>query len=125
MKPCHHEKGYMLLEVILALGILSGALCAIISSLGGCLAASRSVQNSTRVVMLLANKSAEFRLDRSQDVLDQEGVFEEAEGFGWRRALEKTDSAGLWRQTITVSWTERGQPATDSLVEYRHLPQKQ
>ncbi len=125
MKPRHHEKGYMLLEVILAVALVAAGLGALMDCLGRCLAASRSVQNYTRAEMLLANKSAEFRLDRAQDALDQEGVFEEADGFAWRRTLEKAEPEGLWRQTITVSWVERGQPATDSIVEYRYLPQKQ
>lgn len=125
MKLHQQEKGYMLLEVILAMALVAAALGALMDCLGRCLAASRSVQNYTRAEMLLANKSAEFRLDRAQDALDQEGVFEEADGFAWRRAFEKAEPEGLWRQTITVLWTERGQPATDSLVEYRYLPQKQ
>ena len=119
------ESGYILLEVILAVAVAAVGLCVLMDCLGRCLAAARSIQAYTLSEMLLANKSCEFRLDRSQDTLDQEGTFDDHPGVVWRRTFEATDTTGLWRQTLTVSWQERGRTATDSIVEYRYFPQKQ
>ena len=69
--------------------------------------------------ILLANKSFEFRTERPTDILDQEGEFEDYPGFSWSRKLDRTDTDGLWTQTITVYWYERGKLASDWVVEYR------
>lgn len=120
-----NRSGYILLEVILAVSLVAVGLCVLMDCLGRCLAAARSVQTYTVAEMLLANKSCEFRLDRAKDTLDQDGTFDDHPEFSWRRTLEATDTQGLWRQTVTVSWEERGRTATDSVVEYRYMPLKQ
>jgi len=114
----------MLLEVIIATAVIATAMFAILDSLGGCIAAARSVQNTSLVETLLANKAGEFRTERATDYLDQEGPFEGRTGFTWDRKFEATDSEGLWKQTITVYWHERGKLVSDSITEYRYLPQK-
>jgi hypothetical protein len=115
----------MLLEVILAVTLLAISMVAIIGSLSQCLAAARAVQSYSTSEILLANKSFEFRTERPTDILDQEGEFEDYRGFSWSRKLDGTDTEGLWKQTITVYWYERGKLASDSVVEYRYLPDKQ
>ncbi len=120
-----HCAGYILLEVVLAVVIVAVGLGVLMDCLGRCLAAARSIQTYSVAEMLLANKSGEFRIERANDLLDQEGLFEEYPGFTWRRWFEPTETQGLWRQILTVSWEERGQTVTDSLVEYRYLPRKQ
>jgi len=117
--------GYILLEVILAVALVGLSLGVLMDSLGRCLAAARSIQNYTRAELLLAGKLSEFRLDRAADVLDQEGDFPDHPGFTWRRHFEPTAIKGLWEQTITVSWMERNRIVSDSVVEYRYLPEKQ
>ncbi len=125
--PRRRAGGFLLLEVILAVTLLAISMVAIIASLGQCLAAARSVQSYSTSEILLANKSFEFRTERPTDILDQEGEFPDYPGFSWTRKLEGTgsDTEGLWKQTITVYWYERGKLASDSVVEYRYLPDKQ
>ena len=119
------DSGFMLLEVILAVTLLAISMVAIIGSLSQCLAAARAVQSYSTSEILLANKSFEFRTERPADIFDQEGEFDDYPGFSWSRKLEGTDSEGLWKQTITVYWYERGKLASDSVVEYRYLPLKE
>ena len=121
----HGDGGFMLLEVILAVALLAISLFALIDSLGRCVAAARAVQNYSISETLLANKSFEFHAERSGDILDQDGTFADYPGFAWSRKFEGTDTDGLWQQTITVSWYERGTLVSDSVTEYRYLPQKQ
>lgn len=123
--PQRRAGGFMLLEVILAVALLAISMFAIIESLSRCLAAARAVQSYSTSEILLANKSFEFRTERPTDILDQEGEFEDYPGFSWSRKLDRTDTDGLWTQTITVYWYERGKLASDSVVEYRYLPDKQ
>jgi type II secretory pathway pseudopilin PulG len=123
--PRRRDSGFMLLEVILAVTLLAISMVAIIGSLGQCLAAARAIQSYSTSEILLANKSFEFRTERPTDILDQEGEFDDYPGFSWSRKLEGTDTEGLWTQTITVYWYERGKLASDSVIEYRYLPDKQ
>jgi Tfp pilus assembly protein PilV len=118
------QRGFMLLEVIVATALLAISLFAIIEALGRCVAAARGVENYAIAQTLLANKSFEFRVERPTDYLDQDGTFEDYPAFKWSRHFEMTDTEGLFKQTITVYWQERGITASDSVVEYRYLPQK-
>lgn len=121
------DNGFLLLEVLLAVAILALGLFALIDGLGRCVAATRSVQNYATAEALLSNKSVEFRVEHADDTLDQEGTFVD-DGYPsitWRREFEMTENEGMWKQTITVYWQERGRPASDSVVEYRYLPLKQ
>ena len=115
----------MLLEVIFAAALIALGLFVLIEGLGRCLAAARTVQCYTTAETLLANQSYIFRMERPNDYLPQEGNFEDYPGFSWTRAFEQTDTEGLWKQTITVYWYERGRLSQDSVVEYRYLPEKQ
>lgn len=119
------DRGFMLLEVLLASFMLAIALLVLIESLSQCIAAARSVRNYAIVETLLANKSYEFRVERPNDFDPEQGEFPDYPAFTWRRELESTDAEGLWKQTITVTWSERNKPSTDELVEYRYLPNKE
>ena len=125
MKPALRDQGgFLLLEVILASALVAIGLFAIIDGLGRCLAAARSIQNYTVAEALLANKSYEFHVEQATNYLDQEGRFEDHPLYTWSRHLEGTDTEGLWQQTITVYWNERGRLVNDSVVEYRYFPEK-
>lgn len=119
------EGGFLLLEVVLAVALLAISMFAIIDSLGRCVAAAKAVQSYSVSEILLANKGFEFRAERAGDIFDQEGTFDDYPGYSWSRRLERTDTEGLWQQTLTVYWHERGNVASDSVVEYRYLPEKQ
>ena len=120
-----NQSGFMLLEVLLATAMVAVAMVAILDSLGRCLAASRSVQSYNIAQTLLSNKCYEFRVERPTDYLDQSGQFPDYPEFTWARTFEMTDTEGLFKQTMAVYWLERGKLASDEVVEYRYLPQKQ
>lgn len=124
MKRLHCESGFMLLEVILAVLLLAIGLFAVIEGLSRCIAAAASIQNYHIAETLLANKSYEFTSEKPDDLDTGDGVFTDYPQFRWARTFEPTEQEGLWLQTITVTWMEKGRPTTDSVVQYRYLPQK-
>ncbi|MCG3149251.1 MAG: hypothetical protein PCFJNLEI_02711 [Verrucomicrobiae bacterium] len=121
----HRQQGFMLLEVVFAAGIVAFALVALIESLTQCIAAARTIQSYSIAQTLLANKSYEFQVEQPLDYADLNGRFEDYPGYEWERLFEGTDTEGLWRQIITVTWQSRGKPVSESIVEYRYLPDKQ
>jgi len=125
MNRVGNQCGFMLLEVILAVSLLVVGLFALIDAVGRCVASAQSVQNYSIAQMLLANKGFEFRTERPGDLLDQEGVVEDYPQYSWSRRFEAAEEPGLFKQTIAVAWYERGKVASDSVVEYRYLPNKQ
>ena len=115
----------MLMEVLLAMFLFTISAIVLIEGLSRCVAAARAVQSYSISDILLANKSYEFRTEQPTNILDQDGTFDDYPGYAWSRRFANTDNEGLWIQTITVSWYERGKLTSESVVEYRYLPDKQ
>ena len=125
MKRRQTQRGFMLMEVIVAVSLVAIGLFVLIEGLSRCLAAARSVQTYSLVETMLANKSYEFRVEQAQDYDDKDGRFDDYPGYSWQRTFEKTDLDDLYKQTITIYWRERNNLVSEAAVEYRYLPDKE
>ena len=78
--------------------------------------ASSSSQRLTRAVMLAEGKLAEFETGEIALSSAPTGDFQpDWPDFSWTSTIE-TGSFGSYHVTVTVTWTERGEPQTYSIA---------
>ncbi len=117
----------MLLEVVCAVFLLAVGIFAIMQSLNRCIAATASIRQYAVVGALLANKSYELRTEMADDYDDLNEDFPDMPGYRWERVFEEmedTQETKMWIQHLTVYWIEQGREVSESITEYRYLPEK-
>ncbi len=102
------NKGFTLLEVMVALAILAAAVTTLLSLGNRSIAARGEVQYLTRATLLAEQKITEvetfYRLGKSGDV-EEEGTFEEPFGsFRWEIAFADTLVPGILQVDVMVLW---------------------
>ncbi|MSR64575.1 MAG: type II secretion system protein [Verrucomicrobiae bacterium] len=112
--------GFTLLEVMIAVVILGTAMLVLMEGLAGSLNAVDSIRNTNTATELLTIKLAELQQQEDLSEGSEEGDFEETQpGFSWQTEIALSpDLVDLYNVKITVSWTERGQRASDSIETY-------
>lgn len=100
------EAGFSLLEALLAAAILAGAVLLVSQGFAlGTKAASLGGQY-TKGVLLAESRLAELSVEPNLGVVETEGDFEDAglPEARWAFTSEDTETTGLVRLTVTVSW---------------------
>lgn len=98
------ESGLTLLEVLVALAILTIGIAGVLHAFSSSMASAAAAESYSNAA-ILANQVAS-ELDR-QDPLEAEtltGTFEDAPGYKWEAVVQPEDANGLMRAIITVSW---------------------
>ncbi len=127
--PRRREAGFSLLEVLLAATILAGAV--LVVSQGFALGARSAALGGqyTRAVLLAEARLAELMLEQELGAVETEGDFEDASlpEARWSLLLEDTETAGLLRVSVTVSWGgvwgERQVTLTELRPDFDLLPE--
>ncbi len=112
------QRGFTLLEVMLAVAIAAVALFGITMAVGRCTDAARAVSSHTAAYDMLDDKMREFANPTNYVAGVSTGDFGDVNpGFEWRREVEPDESrlAGLYRQTITILWGNRELSAASML----------
>ncbi len=103
------RSGYLLLEAVLALVILSVSLMAVLFAFRTSLAAARRAENSSIGVLLASEKMAELRSLGPQTLGAADGAYEgEYSRFRWRTVVQPVPDEDLFRAEVEVSWDEGG-----------------
>jgi len=102
------EKGFTLLEVMVALAIVAIALVALMGLGNRSIAVNARLQKITQATLLAQQRMTEIEIQSGQgglQALNEEGVFDEpfAE-FRWRLKYEDTPLPNLRIVTVTVAW---------------------
>ena len=125
-RRCKAKSGMTLIEVLIAMVILSVGVSSMVLAMSRCLAVVRSARNRDVAQNLLWLMAAQQPLDRlSIEEVSESGDFENVEGYIWYReviAVDEEQRPGLFQVTSRIEWSQRGRNAFEETVELRYAP---
>jgi len=115
-----------LIEVMLAMIVLSIAAAGLLLGMLRSLAVVKTARNRETARSLVARVDIEYPIESVDlDDMSESGTFEDNEGFIWYRDIEMVDQEerpGLFIVTTRVQWSERGREAFEETMIYRYAP---
>lgn len=107
LKRRNHNKGFTLLEVMVALTIVSITLIAVLGLTQRNILINEKLQQMTRATFLAKQKMAEIENSIQQSLDQNQGVFEEPnQDFRWRAIYTPTQISGIEQIDLSVLWGE-------------------
>jgi len=123
----NRRAGLTLVEVLLAMVILAAGLGVMVVAAGRCVAVARKSANYATARNLIARVELENPLDREEIASGEDGgdFAGGPEGFRWQRTIEPyaDETLPLYRVTIRVTWTERGQGLGEDVTRLVYAPE--
>jgi len=112
------KKAFTLLEIIVAMGLMSTALLAIFTVVQMSLSARLHSQKLTQAVLLAQNQL-------TQILLNDHLAYEKTQGnhglFDWETMIAETNIEALATLTVNVNWNEKNRPQRYTLTTLRKL----
>lgn len=120
------KKGLTLVEVLIALVILSVGVSSMMVAMSRCLSVVRTARNREVARGLILRVDLENPIERVDmaDMYDS-GDFDDVEGHEWFREMLEVDPEqrpGLFLVTTRVKWSERGRGAFEEITVYKYAP---
>lgn len=125
------RNGFTLIEIVVALAILSLALPTLLRSFTEAAKGQALAENRTTALYLLKFRMAAIETEGYPDIGEEEGEFGEDSRFRWRSDVQDVESEeieGLRLVTVTVTWQERGEErfiSTSTYLADRQIPQEE
>ena len=120
------KTGMTLIEVLIALIILSVGVSSMMLAMSRCLAVVRTARNRDVARSLLLLVDMENPIDRkSIEEITESGDFDEAEAYTWSREIimaDEEDRPGLFLVATRVQWSERGKDTFEEIIAYKYAP---
>ena len=120
------KKGMTLIEVLIALIIITVGVSSLMVAMSRCLSVVRTARNREVARSLLRRVDVENPIDRKTiEETDESGDFEDLEGYTWSRAIlmvDEEERPGLFLVTTRVQWAERGRDAFEEITTYNYAP---
>lgn len=120
------KKGLTLVEVLIALVILSVGVSSMMVAMSRCLSVVRTARNREVARGLILRVDVENPIEKIDmaDMSDS-GDFDDVEGHEWFRDILEVDAEqrpGLFLVTTRVQWSERGRDAFEEITVYKYAP---
>jgi prepilin-type N-terminal cleavage/methylation domain-containing protein len=123
------KKGLTLIEVLIALVILTVGVSSMMLAMSRCLSVVRTARNREVARGLLRRVDIENPIDRKTiEEIDEEGEFEDLEGYIWLRNIlmvDEEERPGLFLVTTRVQWSEKGRDAFEEITTYKYAPESE
>ena len=123
----HEERGFSLLELIIAVGVLAIGLVGVLQIFPVGLRASKRAGTITRAAFLAQNKMEEVKMagfDAITELPTRIPLSGSESDFEWEIFIEEVELDGLEssddmrKVMITVTWTERGRRRSKDFITY-------
>ncbi|WP_136065536.1 type IV pilus modification PilV family protein [Pontiella sulfatireligans] len=120
------RKGLTLIEVLVAMLILSIGVTSMMVAMTRCLAVVRTARNREVARGLIRRVDIEHPIE-SVDMaeLSESGDFEDVDGYVWMRDIlmvDEEERPGLFFVTTRIQWSERGRDAFEEITTYKYAP---
>ena len=116
------KKGMTLIEVLIALVILTVGVSSMMVAMSRCLSVVRTARNREVARSLLRRVDIENPIERNTiEETDESGDFEDREGYTWSRVIlmvDEEERPGLFLVTTRIQWAERGSDAFEEITTY-------
>ena len=120
------KNGLTLIEVLIALVILTVGVSSMMLAMSRCLSVVRTARNREVARGLLRRVDIENPIDRETiEETDESGDFDDLEGYVWLRNIlmvDEEERPGLFLVTTRVQWAERGRDAFEEITTYKYAP---
>ncbi len=125
-KPFAFKRGMTLIEVLIALVILSVGVSSMMMAMARCLSVVRTARNREVARALIRRVDVENPIDKKtiEESADS-GDFEDTEGYLWNREIlmvDEEERPGLFLVTTRVQWSERGRDTFEEVLSYKYAP---
>ncbi|HAH86268.1 MAG TPA: hypothetical protein DCL60_02740 [Armatimonadetes bacterium] len=102
--PVTDRKGLTLLEMVVALAILSVGIVGVLQAYSSAMAANRVAESQSAAADLASSVASELDRQASLESGQLSGEFQDCRGYSWTADIESPDNNGMARVVITVSW---------------------
>ena len=121
------KNGLTLVEVLLALVILSVGVSSMMMAMTRCLAVVRTARNRDVARALIQRVDIENPIEKvDMAEISESGDFEDRPGFTWARNIvmdDEEERPGLFLVTTRVQWSEQGRDAYEEITVYKYAPE--
>ncbi len=115
-----------LIEVLIALVILSVGVSSMMMAMSKCLSVVRTARNREVARGLFLRVDIEHPIENIDITeLSESGDFDNIEGFTWSREIvivDEEERPGLFLVTLRIDWSERGRNAYEEITMYKYAP---
>lgn len=112
------QRGFTLLEIIVALTIAAIALPPLLQAFSQGTKNQSLIENKTTALYLLKLKMGEIEMLGEIEAGSEDGEFGSDSRFQWSSDIAESDTEGLYEVTVTVNWQERGHDEAVELMTY-------
>lgn len=113
------QKGFSLLEVMVALAILATALVVVLSHQAASIDVGNEAKIMTKATLLAQERMTALIAQEEVNVGVDEGEAEEGNPvFKWKTEVEESETEGMKRVTVVIAWKEGGREKDLRVVTY-------